>query len=366
MQDAVDQARSLFLRGLAACERGHWLQAEADFAAALALVPGRPSLLLNLGVVRLRLGRADRALPLLEQVVTLEPGDAQAWGHLATARAECGHTQAALHAATQAVTLQPALPTVWTLRGTLERELGLLPAARASFEQALAHGADVHLVGYYLAAVAQDATPPAPPRAYVEQLFDQYGDDFEQHLVQTLGYRMPAVMVDGLGQPRYAAALDLGCGSGLVGALLRPRCGRLDGIDLSARMVEIARGRGLYDAVFHADLVEHLSATAQAYDLLTAADVFIYVGDLAPVFTQAARVLRPGGEFCFSVEEAGDAAGFALQPSLRYAHGEGYIRSLAAPHGFEVRATSRHAVRMDQGRPIPGLCVWLTRTGSTA
>lgn len=366
MQDPVDQAKSLFLRGLAAYAQGQWSAAEADFAAALALVPGRPSLLLNLGATRLRLGRADQALPLLEQVVTLEPGDPQAWGHLATARAECGQTQAALQAATQAVTLQPAMPTVWTLRGTLERELGLLQAAKASFEQALAQGADRQLVGYYLAAVAQEAPPPAPPRDYVEQLFDQYGDGFEEHLTRTLGYRTPTLICDGLGRPSYRAALDLGCGSGLCAPMLRPRCDRLDGLDLSGRMVEIARERGLYDNLFHADIVEHLNATAQAYELLLAADVFVYVGDLAPVFAAAARVLPAGGEFCFSVEDAGGRDGFVLQPSLRYAHSERYIRSLAGPHGFEVRAMTRHPLRMDQGRPIPGLCVWLTRTGSDA
>jgi len=105
---------------------------------------------------------------------------------------------------------------------------------------------------------------------------------------------------------------------------------------------------------------------AAGYDLLVAADVFIYVGSLEAVFAAAARVLPPGGEFCFSAEAHNGDAGFVLRPSLRYAHSERYIRSLAGPHGFELRATARHPLRIDQGQPIAGLFAWLTRRGAPA
>jgi len=132
-------------------------------------------------------------------------------------------------------------------------------------------------------------------------------------------------------------------------------------VDLSARMVEHARRRGDYDEVTHADVVEFLAATPQRYDLVLAADVFVYVGALEAVFAGAARVLQAAGEFCFSVEAADEQDDYALRMSLRYAHSERYIRSLAGPHGFELRSTARHPLRMDQGRPIQGLCVWLVR-----
>ena len=45
-------------------------------------------------------------------------------------------------------------------------------------------------------------------------------------------------------------------------------------------MVERAAARGVYDSVAHADVAQYLADTQQRYDLVLAADVFIYVGAL--------------------------------------------------------------------------------------
>ncbi len=176
-----------------------------------------------------------------------------------------------------------------------------------------------------------------------------------------LRYRAPQRLVQGLGGARAAAALDLGCGTGLCGPLLRPLAARLDGVDLSARMVERARTGGAYDEVVQADIADYLRATPRRYDLVVAADVFIYVGALDQVFEGAARVIPPGGRFCFSVEVAAAGPDLVLQPSLRYAHSASYIRTLAKQSGFEISATTEGPIREDQGSPIPGLFAWLTR-----
>ena len=230
---------------------------------------------------------------------------------------------------------------------------------------ARANGPDGQLTTYYLAGVAEEsAAPAAPPRRYVEQLFDAYAQDFDVHLAGRLQYRAPQILVEGLGTPRFRSALDLGCGTGLCGPLLRPRADRLEGVDLSAAMVERARESGFYDEVLQADIAEYLESTTRRHDLLIAADVFIYVGALERVFDGAARVLEAGGAFCFSLEAADEHASFALRMSLRYAHSERYIRTLAAQRGFELQATARHPLRVDQGQPVAGLFAWLRKAGS--
>jgi len=363
MDPRFEQAKAFFLQGAAHYEAGRYAEAERAFAASLSLVPDRPSTLANLGAVRLKLGRTDDAIELLREALARDPQHVQAHGHLAAALADEGRPAEALPVAVRSTELDPANVAGWVLRGTLERELGQRESARASFQQALERGADPHLVGYFLAAVSQEV-PPAPPRQYVEQLFDGYEAEFEQHLRETLQYRAPEILAEGLARPRYDAVLDLGCGTGLCAPLLRPRAGRLDGVDLSAAMVERARAGGLYDEVVQADLAEHLASTPQRYDLLVAADVFIYVGALERVFEGAARVLRPGGGFAFSAEAADEHHTIELRLSLRYAHSERYIRMLAGQYGFELRATARHPLRIDRGQPLPGLFAWLTRTGS--
>jgi predicted TPR repeat methyltransferase len=364
MDASFEQAKAFFLQGLGHYQAGRWTEAERDFSASLALVPGRASTLTNLGATLLQLGRADEAAHALEQALAQEPDNAEALRHLAVALAELGRRESALQAVTRSLRVAPGNAAAWTLRGTLERELQQREAAADSFRRALQAGGDAELLGYYLAGVGGDAPPSAPPRGYVEQLFDAYAGGFDQHLAGALQYRGPEILVGGLARPHYAAALDLGCGTGMAAPLLRPRCARLAGVDLSANMVERALATNLYDAVRQVDAVEGLAAAPDAsLDLLLAADVFIYVGALEAVFAHAARVLRHGGEFCFSVEETDGPAPFELRMSLRYAHSERYIRSLAAQCGFELQAFRRHPLRIDQGRPVAGLFAWLRRPG---
>ncbi|MBN8509132.1 MAG: F0F1 ATP synthase subunit gamma, partial [Burkholderiales bacterium] len=137
--------------------------------------------------------------------------------------------------------------------------------------------------------------------------------------------------------------------------------GRIDGVDLSPPMLEQARRRGLYTALDAADLSEHLRRTPLRYDAVAAADVFIYVGALEPVFAGVARVLAPQGLFAFSVERADEADDFVLRPSLRYAHGERGLRALAGRHGFDVLAVEPGTIREDQRRPIDGLYLLLRK-----
>ena len=227
--------------------------------------------------------------------------------------------------------LNPGLAPAWTLRGSLLKELGRLDEAAAAFGQAIARGADPELNRYYLAALRGGEVPEAPPRHYVQSLFDGYADGFEEHLVEVLNYRAPAILVDELRrmQRQFERALDLGCGTGLCGALLKPLSKTLHGVDLSRNMVERAAARGVYDSVVQADVAQYLADTEQSYDLVLAADVFIYVGALEPVFAGVARVMPPGGVFCFSVEACDEGPDLALRPSLRYAHSRGYIHKLA-------------------------------------
>ena len=359
-----EQARQFFLDGLAHYQAGRMDAAERSFAASLALVPGRPSTLTNLGAARLKLGRSDEAVVVLREAVAAEPANAEAWGHLAAGLAELGRRDEALEAVSKAVQLQPASGAAWMLRATLQREGGFAEDARHSYREALAHGADPALVQFALGALEQQPVA-APPRHYVEQLFDSYAEGFDEHLVHGLQYRGPELLCEGLARARYGSALDLGCGTGLAAPLLRSRCDRLAGVDVSAVMVERARARGLYDEVQQADLVDALLAAPNAHDLLFAADVFIYVGALEGVFAAAAGALRAGGEFCFSVEAADGEHDWELRTSLRYAHAEGYIRMLAGQHGFAVRRLSRHPLRIDQGQPVEGLFAWLDRPGHT-
>ncbi|MBI5718898.1 MAG: tetratricopeptide repeat protein [Burkholderiales bacterium] len=386
-----DAARAAFTAGVQAFEAGDPARAEPLFIEALRLVPGRPSALVNLAAVRQRLGRPAEALAALDEALAAQPDDAPAWFHRGQLLQVLARPGDALQSYERVLAIDATHGAAWTQRGSLLKDMGRLAEAAQCFRQALAHGGDAELNGYFLASVlphvegagaaaaapgvspiAAPRTPPVAPRHYVEALFDSYAEGFDEHLVGKLGYRTPWLIAemlpresrggagDGPAAKRWRAALDLGCGTGLMGPLLAPRCEVVDGVDLSTLMLGKARALGCYRHLVHGDLAAHLQGTGERHDLVVAADVFVYVGDLEAVFAGVARVLEAGGLFAFSVEEA-DAGveRFELRASSRYAHAEGYLRRLAAAHGFEWRALTRTTLRHEQRQPIGGLLVLL-------
>jgi predicted TPR repeat methyltransferase len=395
------QSREVFFQGVEHFEAGRLTDARACFERCQALTPDRPSVLGNLGVTLFRLGHAREALPLLQQATEGEPGFADAWACLGLAHealgewasavpalqhalsllpiersallqlalGQClmrlGKLKDALPALDRAVAADPTLADAWSQRGGLLRELHQLDAAAHSYEQALAHGADRELHAYYLASVRGSATtaPPArPPRQYVEGLFDDYAAEFAGHVVEHLGYRAHETLLAPIvaSGRRFRHALDLGCGTGLCAPSLAPVCEAIDGVDLSAAMLAQTRKLGLYRELVHADIVEFLAAATQRVDLVVAADVMIYVGELSGVFRDVARLLEPDGLFAFTAElPTHEGQELQLLPSLRYAHGEAYVRRLAADAGLQVQEIRAAPIRHEQGRPVPGLYVTL-------
>lgn len=199
----------------------------------------------------------------------------------------------------------------------------------------------------------------APPSAFVEALFDQYAPRFDEALVNALGYRAPIVLeaaIRATGRDRFRLALDLGCGTGLMGERLRRMCDRLEGVDISAEMLRKARAKGLYDQLEKADL-QNFSHVGPSPDLIAAADVFMYVGALEGIFSTVSRLLAPDGLFAFTVEKLDAGDRFALQPSRRYAHSEAYVRRMLAENGLALVAVRTERIRDDRREPVSGLVV---------
>ena len=366
MTTQLHQARTLFEQGLQAFESGQLSQAESCFAKALELAPERPSVLLNLGVVKAALGQTTQAIDLLIRAAELEPEAIETWVHLGATYAETGQFPLALKALDRALVLQPQTLIALRHKASVLRELEQYDESAQCLKMLHQHGGGDEFTRYMLAAVLHAKTgwaqkPPAPPAGYVADLFDRYADDFSSHLSQ-LDYRAPDILVKAamgcLSQP-WPNVLDLGCGTGLVGQCLQGHALRVDGVDLSPGMVNRAQASGHYRQVWQADIHDAMEQAHRAedqYDLIVSADVFIYVGALERAFQLAARVLRAGGGLAFSLEEwASGPENYVLRPSLRYAHSLAYIRRLASDHGFQILRADKDLLRHDHGKAISGL-----------
>jgi predicted TPR repeat methyltransferase len=355
-------------RGLAMSELDRHAEAVESFDKALALDAGNPMAAYCRAMALSRLRRPAQALDAVAALLEREPRHGAAWLlHGQLLQMLCRHGEA-LPSYERAVAAEPSLGDAWSLLGQLRMDLGRSGEAVAVFERAIEAGADPQTNRYFLAALGHGPAPSTAPPDYVRALFDGYADDFEPHLVNVLRYRAheevarSALQVlqarppaGGAGGHIVDRALDLGCGTGLCGPLLKPGARHLEGVDLSATMLEAARQRGAYDLLVQAELVAHLHATSRRYGLVVCADTFIYVGDLSAAFAGVRRVLEPGGVFVFSVERADDAHDFVLTSHLRYAHAEGYVRRLAAEHGLALVDVRGATLREEQRQAVQGL-----------
>lgn len=306
------------------------------------------------------------AIESFERAIALRPAWAEAHSALGASLQRLGDFDAALAAYDRALALKPGHALAHYHRGNTLRSLGRIEQAVAAYHAALAHGDDPQTIAFALASVGAGETPATLPGEYVRTLFDQYANHFDQHLTEVLGYRTPAALdelIRGNGHHDDLDIVDLGCGTGLCGPYLHAYARRLDGVDLSQHMLDKAAERALYGELACCDLVTYLAGRDQAWDLAVAADVFVYIGDLAPVFEAVHQALRADGRFCFSVEAGVEnGADYVLQPSNRYAHTLPYLHRLAAATGFTVLATGNLAARQENGAPITAHTLLLRKT----
>jgi len=271
---------------------------------------------------------------------------------------ESGDPVAAAELMLNALELAPGWALGWFRLGEMYEAANQKEPAVAAWRTVLKLDPDGQ-TGAVLKLELAGATPKssAPPGGFVEALFDQYAETFDASLVEKLGYRVPDLLLDAV-KPfaPFGTAIDLGCGTGLMGEKLRPLAGRLEGYDISAAMLKKAEAKKVYDRVEKADL-QTLELAAASADLIIAADVFMYVGALDGIARMVSDALKPGGLFAFSVEQNDGPQPLKLRESRRYAHSETYVRDTLGQAGLALTSMSRGAIRMDRGEAIEGLIV---------
>jgi len=376
--------------GLAAFEAGLTEEALAAFDAGLLLVPGQGALALQRAHCLRRLGRNQDALSAYTQALQVDPQRLDAWRGLARVQSMLGQLDAALLSRERALQLAPDdreilfehatallsagrvaqsvqhLQTLlrgdagdarlWDWLGRARLKQGDLGAARSAFERAQAHDPDDPTIAHFHASLS-GALPETVEVDYIRRLFDDFADHFDRALVDHLGYAAPERIARLLQTHQADAAnrvLDLGCGTGLVGEKLA-RSGRcIDGIDLSPRMLALARERGTYRVLHEDEMTAFLRAASGRWELIVAADVFIYVAALLPVFAAVFDRLEPGGAFAFSIELSPGGVTDLPPVTGRYRHASARTCSELEQVGFVCVAQEPIVLRLESGQPVAG------------
>lgn len=390
-----DNVNLLCNLGLLYRDMGRPSQALTHLQEARALAPDNFAANLNIGALFEEQGELDKAVIAYRTAQELAPHDPRVMNNLGKALYQQGDRLDALDYLNRAVALAPDYSMAHNNRGVLLNSLGRIEEAIACFRKALvgdAQNCDIlynlagalSLVGssdeartcyeklldieprhaaarHMLAALSGTATAKAPA-AYVVDTFDRYAGHFDSQLTEQLGYRVPErlcrAVVQAMGHGPFRHCLDLGCGTGLSGLAFKGLALRLSGVDLSPRMLAQARVKEIYDSLHQEDVVTFLEREQTTFDLFVAADVFIYIGDLRPLFAAVRDRAAAKACFAFSIETIdesteGDAEHF-LRSSGRYAQSVAYVERLAEQSGFDVVDRQPCTIRKEQGCRLAG------------
>ena len=353
--DPLAYAEDLIRAGRAA-EAASFLRARID--------AGRGGALARVLLVRAELaaGAIKEALETAREAAALNPGVPQTLIALGDALMAAGHLPTAIAEFQRALRLDPASVEARHRQGLAWLEAGEADKALEQFDALRAD--DVPELAALIARAETIRTQKRSDAGYVRHLFDQFSADYDARMRGQLLYQAPEVLrsLADLVMPgaEDLTILDLGCGTGLAGEAFADIATAIDGIDLSPAMIAKARARGVYRSLVVADIETALAEGDALYDLVIAADTLVYLGDLVPVFRGAARRLKPGGFFLFTVERA-ESGDFELGPKRRWRHSESYLKDIAGISGFDVAGLVAASPRSEANVPVEGLAVALAK-----
>ena len=353
--------------GMLLSDRGQHAKALAHYGRALAVNPGNVDALNNSAAAMRRQGKTEDAIALWKRALAARPDCVEAHVYLADTLADRGALEEARRHALIADAL--AVPPRTAMRyalGTALARCGLREPAIARLRQCVAGDPhDRHGARLALAALDQEPVPQRASDEFIDRLYAICADRWDD-AAGPYPYRGAQLVADKVRGERLDV-LDAGCGTGLVGALVRQRARHLAGIDLSAAMLERAKAKNIYDELHQGDLIAFMGARPQACDVVTCAATLIHFGDLGPAFTAAATTLRAGGAFVFTVfpnEQDADFAVAALDGLGQggcFTHGRRYLADAASAHGFGVETIESAIHEYKNGVPIQSLVVVLRK-----
>ncbi|MBI5450274.1 MAG: tetratricopeptide repeat protein [Gammaproteobacteria bacterium] len=345
-------------------ERGEFAAAAGIFSQSLTLEPSDANVWNNLGAALQRCERLDEACAAFETSIALNPEVSHALNNLAALLSAQGKDNEAAEYYCRAFVLEPHDGKAKNMLGIAYYKLGRIADAAEIYRQWLFEAPGNATALHLYAACSGVNVPARASDDYIEETFDDYAKNFDDKLVGDLSYKGPDIITQALARFRVPEQrldiLDGGCGTGLCGPRIAPYARQLVGVDLSSKMLEIARQCGVYNALHKAELTRFLLDHPAAFDVIVIADTLIYFGSLDEVFTVSANALRPGGLLIFTHEQASDITAhgnYQINPNGRHSHDTDYVRASLKSAGFDVQTMDAVEIRKEFTVPVAG---WVT------
>ncbi|MBN9229358.1 MAG: methyltransferase [Legionella sp. 40-6] len=336
LQQDAEHIEALVNLGVIALKSNHNQQAVDYFTKALALDNHHLEARNNLAATFMHFDRFENALMHYDVLLQTDPQNIEYLYNSGVAQMALGHLNEAIVYFERIISQMPHAPSLNNL-AAVYLKMEQRETAREYLKQALAENPEDAVSAHMLAALEGEQHAPTSTE-YAHNLFNNYALYYDQHMQGTLHYTLPQHIAKLLHQyslPTSLHTLDLGCGTGLTGIVLREASTTLTGVDIAEKMVAQARDKNLYDQLVTADIQEFLAQDLQQYGLIVAADVLPYFGSLEELFSQISAHCLPEGYFLFSVEITTNYP-WQLQTTARFSHHPSYLRQLAHQYGFTI------------------------------
>lgn len=313
----------------------------------------------NLGSIHLKQANWSEAGKAFLRVTQLQPTRVSSWVNLAFIFDKLNNHKEAIKCSEKALALKPDAKRALNILAFSLLKIGKNEQAQVRMEELATLSPNSVEIEYMLAAISGDNQPDQSPADYVISIFNGYAANFETALVDKLKYNVPELLDVALrkklsNKKDQLSILDLGCGSGLMGERLKDISSYMVGVDLSEKMLAQAEKKQIYDELLRNDILDTISVIDKKFDLVVAADVFIYIGELSKIFEKINYSMNEHGLFGFSIELTDSNADYQLQPTGRYAQTTQYISELASNNNFYISSSDKAVVRMEQYKPVDG------------
>ncbi|MEN8200177.1 MAG: tetratricopeptide repeat protein, partial [Thermodesulfobacteriota bacterium] len=349
--------------GLALYELQDFQEAAPHYQLARLANPEDPDIFYNQGLNYRALGEMEEAVLSFEQAIQLGDNSVDSLYNLALCYQDLDNRNEAGRLYERILADFPGHQSSLNNYAYLCHKSGELKKALALYKKLLEENPEHASARHMLNSISGKGASSAP-LSYVEEVFDNYADNFEQSLLEKLKYRTPGELFKRyrllFGDGPVKSCLDLGCGTGLAGELFAPSCQELTGVDISAEMLNVAEEKEIYSKLVKDDIVHFLQESSAPYDLILAADVFTYLGELEEIFTACLLKSKAGGLFLFSVEES-SSNGCELKASGRFGHSADYIQELCRESGWNLLDCHPSKLRQDKGEWIKGFLYTLQK-----
>ncbi|MDE0037125.1 MAG: class I SAM-dependent methyltransferase [Gammaproteobacteria bacterium] len=189
----------------------------------------------------------------------------------------------------------------------------------------------------------------------LEERYDEWADEYDRDLREEFDWIAPRATVGLFGKyvAQDAKILDAGVGTGLVGeCLIGAGYHDLHGIDLSMRMLDMARRKAMYRELRQMTLGEALDFADDTFDAVVSVGVFTTGHAPAHAFHELIRITRNGGHILFSLKTELHEEGFGQ-----------YLDDLETAGEWSLVGRSERYRPMPKGEPEVEHQVWVYRVG---